>query len=144
MREIKFRAWDKTRNKMHFDYTFDITTADRDDVDFEVRHVVFNGSLFKITKASWGTNDDEPEFVSHDFVLMQYTGLKDKNGVEIWEGDIVRTDNGVAQVTFNSWSFSITRDGQETSQDYFPEDHRRYIRSCEVIGNIYQNKELLK
>ncbi len=64
MREIEFRAWDKKEQKMYYD-GFYITPA---------------GAVI------W-RNDALPE--PEDYILEQYTGLKDKNGIKIFEGDIV-------------------------------------------------------
>jgi uncharacterized phage protein (TIGR01671 family) len=64
--------------------------------------------------------------------LMQFTGLKDKNGKDIYEGDIVEKltyPRDVFEVKFTGGAFTIAR--------YIPSQ-------CKVIGNIYQNPELLK
>ena len=78
--------------------------------------------------------------------VMQYTGIKDKNGKEIYEGDIIVRklpppwDNHIAVVEFNPLTamFTIKREDGEYS-DYCISDD-----DWEVIGNIYENPELLK
>jgi uncharacterized phage protein (TIGR01671 family) len=74
--------------------------------------------------------------------LMQYTGLKDKNGKEIYEGDVIVTrlnspDNNEESlvVEFADGSFKLKK---ENTYYYFP-----FLLNVEVIGNIYENPELL-
>ena len=73
--------------------------------------------------------------------LMQYTGLKDKNGVEIYEGDIVEDSSSRYKIIYHT-------DGFYLHNIYEPENILLQLRHCyllnTVIGNIYENPELIK
>lgn len=116
MREIKFRAWDICHKEMIYEI---------DDIDFLHEEVY------------WKQCFAHP---FQDISLMQFTGLKDKNGKEIYEGDIlggallcgaVHWDNlrskYVVQLTPEGWH-----------------DLPIISEMKEVVGNIYENPELLK
>lgn len=117
MREIKFRAWDRFNKQMRTDMRSN-----------KFKHL-FNLAI------EYGS-----DFL--DGHLMQYTGLKDKNGAEIYEGDIVKAKGEYpAIIEFSFGSFCINHigfAGKWTSIRDVATD--RY----EVIGNIYENPELLE
>jgi len=126
MREIKFRAWDN--EKMIYDI-----------VPFQHDFVI--GTDHWECLGHW--DDGKPKFrlTGYPFKnIMQYTGLKDKNGVEIYEGDVVKTnrDNiGVIEYSNSiAWYFTSKANVIFTIWNYY-----QYI---EVIGNIYENPELLE
>ena len=110
-RTIKFRAWDKTLNKIH----------------------------------SWSTIENhftlEELLDDNFFEAMQYTGLKDKNGVEIYEGDILSYFGFEYEVTFEESAFGWSEDGQFYA---FAEMAIDEIEKTKIIGNIYENPELAK
>jgi uncharacterized phage protein (TIGR01671 family) len=130
MREIKFRAWDEGNRVLHKDVEF--IRSGIEDNDW----IIFKSDKQKLE------NDavfDNPYF-QKQIKLMQYTGLKDKNGVEIYEGDIVKgTIFGIAFVKYEHNSFVLWNKGS------YSRDYRNYVHeNIEVIGNIYENYELLE
>lgn len=86
-----------------------------------------------------------------DCILMQSTGLKDKNGKEIFEGDIVKFPefNGDIYITPVAWDkscacFGVSFSGKyPVSFDYLEEFYTE-LKEIEVVGNIYENPELVR
>jgi uncharacterized phage protein (TIGR01671 family) len=141
MREIKFRAWDGRTL-------------------FEVGQITFVESSWYLEK---GRSVSIP-YQSH-VILMQYTGIKDKNGKEIYEGDIVRrleTDwsskpendtrtleeylislSDIGAIDFNYDRFCIAVKSKRYDDYYHLDMFPGLHGFIEVIGNIYENPELL-
>lgn len=142
MREIKFRAYKKNENRMMAGivnlYNYPLHCKS------EILYFETEGETpiddIKEFK-TWDHADPDDEII-----LMQYTGLKDKNGKEIYEGDI--TNNGVVE-----WCKSLNWDSGGSNHPGFYFDcketdelsyHDGFDNDTEVIGNIYENPELLK
>jgi uncharacterized phage protein (TIGR01671 family) len=130
MRYIKFRAWDEDRNKMIYDFLDEIES---------VEYVLSTTDENILYCGNHRDNGDwqEPK-------LMQFTGLKDKNGIDIYEGDILlcKTIMGKiieAQVIFDIEHCSYTLKTYGDKQLQFP--ITAFVKEYEVIGNIYENKK---
>ena len=118
MNEIKFRAWDTTDNTMWAPWNPYITQFQA----FEIADRLCSGRFLR--------KEEE-----HNYIFSQYTWLKDMNWKEIFEGDIVNIakDNWISnkklEVKWDKWGF-------------FP--LTLYALECEIIGNIYENPNLLE
>lgn len=129
VRAIKFRAWVNELKLMCIVERLDIAAG-----RICLKHVEF-AKIFLSERVGAPTNDVK---------LMQYTGLKDKNGKEIYEGDVVnyshpRTNEIIRTVTFKHGAFGIEGIYEKTHIIFgnILDSH------IEVIGNIYENPELL-
>ena len=123
MREIKFRAWHKTEQVMFEVGGFDNMDYD---IDNKYRYVTVAGEDCGIV---------EPTPQIQTLEIMQYTGLKDINGVEIYEGDIVTTYSEFLKENVGTQVIEWDRVG------FSPIPDEKYI---EILGNIYEHPELLK
>ena len=118
-REIKYRAWDKVDQIMYYDIQDGITFDD--------------GSKYTFDQFLHPSADDY-----HEWVIEQYTGLKDKNGVEIYEGDIVEINGQIYVCEFNTTPY-----GSQFRFWILP--HKKWSdgsrREKKVIGNIHTEAE---
>ncbi len=137
MREIKFRAWDKEKKKMYADVgIFPFPWNER------------------TRNSSWSFSADGTTVNPYheNITLMQYTGLKDKNGKEVYEGDILEAKVYVPgqenSPTFwpriDRWEVKLEKEEFDNGWKYIiwnvsVEDKPDY----EIIGNIHENPELL-
>ena len=122
----KYRAWDKHRQKMFAN----------DEL------IIWNGNVYANDSKKLTCNSLEGWSIDDEY-LMQSTGLKDKNGREIFEGDVLGTKDGLLNgvVEYRSglgmWTNSLI-------------SYNNFERLCnvagnrEIIGNIYENRELLE
>ena len=134
MKQLKFRAWDKTHKKM-----------------VSVDHLSFTpggGSCWSCYVS------DEGGTYPDNFIVMQNTGNKDVNGKEIYEGDILKInrdddsiETGQTIVRFVEGAFIVEDDFGDydiTSIGWAIQQWNNTGDTCEVIGNIYENPDMEK
>jgi uncharacterized phage protein (TIGR01671 family) len=147
-KEIKFRAWfPEAKRMIRFGGTFGMN-AEYNRLCFDI----FTDDCTQLYQHLAG----ESYIPSGKFELMQFTGLHDKNSVEIYEGDIVRiavfSGTNLLKVIFARGGFMpvawhIKDDEYAAIDNGFSlglTPDNSLLRVCEVIGNIYENPELLK
>lgn len=125
-REIKFRAWGKSGDNYIFVY-FDLFTITED--------------YFRNFTQE---NDGGYNIINKENVIdiQQYTGLQDTKKVKIYDGDIVKSHNGfIFEVKSEYGTFNLIP--HTSDESFIPVPLIDFVHQIEVIGNIYQNPELL-
>ncbi len=124
MREIRFRAWDNKNQRMYYDVGIFPNQCKTP------MSISSDGLFYHPLHSQFGK-------------LMQYTGLKDKNGKEIYEGDIIENTSGVitidvkCEVFFRDYGWHLRKDNGYEFLAFG-------LERCVIIGNIYENPELLQ
>ncbi|ATU04888.1 hypothetical protein BKN14_00320 [Candidatus Gracilibacteria bacterium HOT-871] len=127
MKEIKFRIFDKEKSKIRFDFIIETKSYEK---DFKKCIKDYDGNILK------------------DIEIMQYTGLKDKNGKEIYEGDIVHYLDAcnfcLEDVSINTGvvNFDLIDGIVFSNRDSVEMEDIDFDNDVAVIGNIYENPEL--
>ena len=149
MREIKFRGKDSDTGKWRYGYyvrhekvTLCLVYDNKEEFEKDVaenteHYIIFDGfSDWNMTRAFYRAGVDGK-------TVGQYTGMKDFNGKEIYEGDIVRTSDNDDELAVVEWDeedlrFTVTHGNvvNGLGEEY-------YSREVEVIGNMYDNPEML-
>lgn len=131
MRPIKFRAWDKKEKIMLYDIEAEYYSNCDEEIDEEDETIpgCFGDYLYY-------------DRIKDDFIVMQYTGVKDKNGngKEIYEGDILKINDGVE---FRNLICYVIYDSCAFRDSYYKWTLYRTNYTTEIIGNIYANPDLL-
>lgn len=116
MRDIKFRAWEKNLREI-----------------IPIVSINFKNKMVN-TENAWR--------LFNEIELMQYTGLKDKNGKDIYEGDIVNVNHYGGTPKYEKVHFYTTA-GFVSIHPFTDSGYHWSANNCEVIGNIYENSEVL-
>lgn len=131
MRDIKFRAWGNRQNKY----------LNPDDVSIRADGFI---TIFNVDGKHSRAVQPPGDLLSPWFIIEQYTGLKDKTGTEIYEGDIVKVE-GDGEIYRVEWIYSgFGLEPRYNSPRYPVLGNVELRRKIEVIGNIHENPGLLE
>lgn len=132
MREIKFRAWNTTIKKMGMVKTLNLVGR-MSEIDFGLENP--NEGWRRLARAVFGAKHSET-------IFMEFAGIKDKKGKDIYEGDILEwsggEDGAYYKVVWHKERAAFLAEWITTNDEYDDLDD-----SFIVVGNIYENKDLL-
>lgn len=140
-REIKFRAWDKEKKKYLLPEEQDfviLPTKPSFGVTIPFQSEYYPNENLDVDCVDWADAD----LLMGRYELEQYTGLKDKNGKEIYEGDIVEGDMGIFEV---KWYDLVAQFmfAPNIDMKWHPPFVYDQVNEMEVIGNIHENPKLI-
>ena len=137
MREIKFRAWYIPVGKHDSGFMFPVRLIDfgRMKLGDPAKFTVY---MWYDEPSEYGVEQEDVYFYGDEIELMQFTGLHDKNGKEVFEGDVVLTNEAgwIAEVVYDRDRFMCEGRGGGYSMECEWEQFK-------VIGNVFENPELL-
>ena len=125
-REIKFRVWDKLVK----------CWMSEDMIALTGENVLID--VFGINK---GLNE---QYKNGEIIVSQFTGLQDKNGRDIYEGDVIKYPDVVSEIFFRDGAFCCYIDKNNTRKSYLELGQNSFRYDFEIIGNIFENPELVE
>lgn len=141
-REIKFRAWDNEYKLMLYPKAYYVSQW-----EFNTQEIKDKAWLdYNIWELYNPESNEYVSILNYKQATMQYTWLKDKNWVEIYDGDIIKyrtSKNQLSEVKYVDDWFKITVYETPTRRRTSNLLHFLSQRSCEVIWNIYENPDLI-
>lgn len=124
--EIKFRAWHSVQKEMFSPY----------EMAKDQLTLLPTGKFINVSGKSTSLSE-----IIETMIPLQYTGLSDKNGVEIYVGDIVLNNGSKWVISHYGGCYRMTLNGIEKPNDHLFIDEAQH---SEVIGNVYENPELIE
>ena len=123
-RQIKFRGFSSKDDRFHYGFAFN--------PHLDVWYILHSDDDLPF-------KETERECLVAKSSIGQFTNLHDKNGNEIYEGDVLQTRSGIGYMVFDNCGYAIKSPGSE-AVDY---EFSAFYLECEIIGNIYENPELI-